>query len=168
MFKVGDTIIYSDGKVYLIKEETVKDYGRGPQQYFILEQHEKYKDERNTAVFAPFSKVQSESRKLMSKKEVIKLIDEMPNIEPLWINDCKQRKIVFTEYAFSKDPKLVCKLIKSFHNRDEELKDTNKSLTITDKKLMEKLKCDLFIEMSIALKIEYDEVIPFIEKRLKK
>ena len=38
MFKIGDLIVYSDGKIYEIVEATEKDYGRGPQQYFILKQ----------------------------------------------------------------------------------------------------------------------------------
>jgi CarD family transcriptional regulator len=168
MFKVGDTIVYSDGKIYKIVEETEKDYGRGPQQYFELKQNELYKDEKNTSVFAPKQKVQNESRTLMTKKEVIRLIDELPKIDPIWINDSKQRKLIFSEYANSRDPKLISKLIKSFYFRTEELKDTNKSLTITDKRLMEKLKYDLFIEISLALNIPFDDVVSYIDRRLEK
>lgn len=167
MFKIGDLIVYSDGKIYEIVEATEKDYGRGPQQYFILKQNSLYKDEKNTALFAPVVKVENESRSLMTKKECLKLIDSLPSIEPVWINDSKQRKLVFSEFANSKRPDLICKLIKSFHSRNEDLRDTNKSLTVTDKKLMEKLITDMLIEFSITLNIQFDEVRSFIDKRLK-
>ena len=168
MFKVGDTIVYSDGKIYTITEKVEKDYGRGLQLYFVLKQNELYKEERNTSVYAPFDKVQEDSRSLMSKKEVNQLIDFLPSIEPIWINDYKQRKIVFNDLALSKDPRNIAKLVKSFYYRDLELKDTNKSLTITDKKMMDKLKSDLFIELSLVLNCDFDGVIKYIDKRLKK
>ena len=168
MFKVGDTIVYSDGKIYKITEKIEKDYGRGLQLYFVLKQNELYKEERNTAVFAPFDKVQLESRELMSKKEVNHLIDSFPEITPIWINDYKQRKIVFSEMAASKDPKNIATVVKSFYVRDQELKDTNKSLTITDKKMMDKLKSDLFIELSLVLNCDFDGVVKYIDKRLKR
>ena len=40
--------------------------------YFILKQNSLYKDEKNTALFAPVVKVENESRSLMTKKECLK------------------------------------------------------------------------------------------------
>lgn len=166
MFKVGEIIVYGDGKIYTIVDKVERDYGRGSQLYFELKQSDIYKDNKNTSVFAPISKVEENSRYLLSKKEVLQLIDDFPKLEPFWINDCKQRKVVFHEYACSRDLRKTATLIKSIYFRNEELKDTNKSLTISDKMLMERLRYDLCIEISLVLKIDFKEVIPYINKRI--
>ena len=168
MYKIGDTIVYSDGKIYSIVDKLERDYGRGPQMYFELKQNDLYKKDKSTSVFAPFAKVQEESRDLSSKKEILHLIDSFPALEPFWINDCKQRKIVFAEYSTSRDIKQVAILVKSIYLKNEELKEINKAITITDKMLFERLKTDLFIEISLVLKIELDSVVDFINNRLKK
>ena len=40
MYKIGDTIVYSDGKIYSIVDKLERDYGRGPQMYFELKQND--------------------------------------------------------------------------------------------------------------------------------
>ena len=168
MFEVGDVLVYTDGKIYEIVDLVERDFGVGIQQYYQLKQNSMYKDEKNTMVFTPVSRAERDCRSLMSRNEVIELIDSYHSIEPIWISDSKQRKVVFSEYAHSKDPKQILKLFKSLLKRHEELRDTNKSLTFTDKKLMEKVKTDFIVEFSLVLNLSFDEVVEYVTNRLSR
>lgn len=168
MFKIGDTIVYSDGKIYYILEEIEKDFGLGLSKYFVLKQHESYVDEKNTTLYISIDKVNQKSRFLTTKEEADKIIKELPNMDTTWIKDCKQRKIAFSEATSNRDLRELFRIIKTLHYKSIELEEKNKSLTITDKRLMDKLKYDSFIELSIALGIDVKEVEDYIEDLLNK
>ena len=158
MFKVGKTIVYEDGKVYDILDEVQKDFGNGPTNYFVLQENEVYGVEKPTTVFASVATITKKARDLISHHQAKKILSEISDIEVLWINDCKQRKIIFSEYIASKDLIQVVKVLKSFYIKEIELRDKNKSLTITDRRLMERVKADFIAELSIVLKKTWDEI----------
>lgn len=158
MIKIGDVIVFHDGKIYKVMEEVTKDYGRGPQKYFLLNESPLYNDNKNTTTYVQTDKIDELSRYLISEDKANELITLYPELKTMWINDSKQRKNMFIEMCKSRDPKNLLILIKSLIKRNEELNIVNKTLTITDKTMLERLQKDVCIEFSISLKKSIEEI----------
>lgn len=158
MVQIGDVIVFHDGKIYKIIEEFTKDYGFGPQAYYLLKQSPLYNDTKNTQTFVLKDKINEISRYLISESEANRLLALYPSLETMWINDSKLRKNTFIEICKSTDPLKLLQLIKSLIKRNEELNLVNKTLTITDKTMLDRLEKDITIEFAISLKKSIEEI----------
>ncbi len=166
MFNKDDLVINKKGQVCKIID-ILFDYnvGMGKNDYYVLVPYSSL-DNQVTKYFIPADRV-GIIRAILTKKEILKLIDSIPTIEEIWITNPKIRKAKFRELYDKGGPTDTFRLIKSIESKKVELEKNNKVLSFTDENFLREIKNNIFQEMAIALKMDVSEIENFIKKRLK-
>jgi CarD family transcriptional regulator len=94
------------------------------------------------------------------------LIEAMPDMESIWIDDDKQRNAAFKAALKSGKNEEWAKLIKTLHLQKEARTVDGKKLAKIDEDIMNRAEKFLNEEFSVALDISPDEVVPFIKKHI--
>lgn len=165
MFKVGGTVLYGVEGVCTIKEITQREIGERKRQYYVLEPL----FQRKSTVFVPTDneKLASKMRSIVTRSEIEKIIADMPLNTLEWVDDKNTRQVCFKEIIVRGNCREVSQMAHTLHLRRAELAEKGKKLGATEERFLktaEKMICD---EFAVALGIEPDEVIGFIDKRLK-
>lgn len=155
MFKVNDIVVYVSDvcKVTSINNTT---------KYYTLKPIE----DASLVIKIPFDN--DRIRGLISKKEVDKIIKQIPDVNLI---DFKNPKMVENEYKkllYSNDHLNLIKIIKTTHLRNKERIDNNKKKSEKDStyfKLAEKL---LYNEFAFVLNKTYDETKEYVTNEVLK
>lgn len=162
MFNVGEKIVSKSGKVCeIIAIENIK-VGEVPTEYYVLSPC--FSSNDSLKIYVPVSKGDT-LRKVLSRDEVLKLVTEIPNIEPIWIANPKIRKAKFKELSVSGNPLDIFLLIKSYNKKKEEFKELKKSLSFTDENFLKELKSNIYYEMAVALDTDVNGVEEFLKAK---
>ena len=90
MFQINDVIRYGTQGVYRITDITKKSVGGTKKDYFVLTPV----NEKNPTIFAPVDNAATKQkmRRLLTKEEILRLIDSMPQEDALWVENENERK----------------------------------------------------------------------------
>lgn len=160
MFEVGDFVIYGSKGVCQIKKVGALDIpgiSRDKLYYTLSQVYLK-----GSTIFTPVDSDKIKIRKILTKEEADKLIDDIRNMEPVWIADDKEREKVFTEALRCGDCKSLCIMIISLYKRREERIADGKKATSTDERYFHAAEDNLYGELAISLGISRDEVKDYI------
>ena len=158
MYKINDFIIY--------KREVCK----------ILDVLPNYFKDKDYYLLSPLSddtltiKVpvnNKEIRSLISKKEVEKIIKEIPNID-IVNSDTKQLESIYKELLASNLHEDLIKIIKTTYLRNKERLDNNKKTTDKDNYYFNLAENYLYQEFSIVLNLSYDETKQYVIDKVAK
>lgn len=158
MYKINDFIIY--------KREVCK----------ILDVLPNYFKDNDYYLLSPLSddtltiKVpvnNKEIRSLISKKEVEKIIKEIPNID-IVNSDTKQLESIYKELLASNLHEDLIKIIKTTYLRNKERLDNNKKTTDKDNYYFNLAENYLYQEFSIVLNLSYDETKQYVIDKVAK
>lgn len=152
MFKVGDYIIYKKD-VCRIKDINDNTYTLIP----ILDDSLKIE----VPINSPFL------RKPISKEEVMKIIEEMPNIPVIEEND-RMIEGTYKEYIKNGTYRDLVSVIKTTYLRNKKRKDDKKKISDRDLSYFDLAEKLLYSEFSIALNISYDETKEFVLEHVDK
>ena len=152
MFKVGDYIIYKKD-VCRIKAINDNTYILIP----ILDDSLKIE----VPINSPFL------RKPISKEEVMKIIEEMPNIPVIEEND-RMIEGTYKEYIKNGTYRDLVSVIKTTYLRNKKRKDDKKKISDRDLSYFDLAEKLLYSEFSIALNISYDETKEFVLEHVDK
>ena len=163
MFKIDEVVIHKSAGACIICDVVTKDFGNGDKSYYYIKP--KYPSKMNNAleIYVPVEKESGFLRKPISKADVLELIDAMPNMEKIWVNDAKARKLIFEEIYHSGDIKGLCKLVKLLYLSDDSF---SKPMSITDKGFLTRIKNNIFDEFAVALEIHPQDVEVYIKNTL--
>ena len=165
MYRIGDNVLDKNGKVFTIDAVEDKDFGKGPEPYFVLTPYFPYDFNPGYHAYVPQAKSASLLRPIMDKEEALALIDSFSTLETYPDVSPRERKMYFTKVVASGDRKDVCRVIKTLQEyREERMKD-NKPFSDFDKRLLSNLKTLLYDEISLSLSIPESEVSNFISER---
>lgn len=165
-FKSGDVVINKKGQVCKIDEVLIDhDLGMGPSSYYVLSLY--FEEPTNKSKY--FVPVSNENliRRPIEKEKIFEILKEVPNIQPIWHTNPKQRKTIFKEMYDTGDPIKTFILIKSFETKKEEFANEKKSLSFTDENFLKEIKKNLYNEFAVSLDIKVDEVEDFIKEHTK-
>jgi len=151
MFKAGEYVVYKRN-VYKIKELKMV----GDKKYYVLEPI----DDKSLTISVLFdnSKV---LRSIISKEDSEKLIESIPHIEIIKIND----KTIENEYkTLINTGKLedLIKIIKTTYLRNEERLSNNKKIGEKDENYFNKAETLLYNELSISLGKSYEDTKKYV------
>lgn len=163
MFKINEDVIHKSAGACIICDIITQNFGVGDKKYYYIKPKYPSKMNKTLEIYLPVEKENDFLRKPISKADVLELIDAMPNMEKLWINDARARKQMFEEIYHSGDVKGLCKLVKLLYINDESF---NKPMSITDKNFLTKIKHNIFDEFAVVLEIHPDEVEQYIKNTL--
>ena len=95
MFEVGEYIVYGCKGVCQVEEITHIDIpgSNKDRLYYVLAPLE----DRNGKIYAPTDNAKVAMRKVITRQEAEQLIEEMPQIEELWVANEKQRELQYKE-----------------------------------------------------------------------
>lgn len=165
MFKVDDYIMYGMTGVCKVLDITSEKFVNGEQRkYYVLSPV--YYD--NTIIKIPVDNNKIQMREIISKDDATSLIDNITNIETLWIDDEKKRNVEFKEMLKSGECEELLKLVKIIYSNKEYTKSIGKKTYQADANIMKEAERLLNEELSIILNISPDEVNSHILSKMNK
>lgn len=157
MYKVGEYVVYRKD-VCLVKR--IKDARDGTKYYVLspLRDH-------SLIINVPIKNTHGLIRKLMTKDEVMKLIEEIPTIPTIDIND----RTLENEYRTlldSNEPKNLIRIIKTTYLRNKDRLDHNKKIAEKDNEYFNKSEEYLYYEFGCVLGMSFEEAKKYVIDRV--
>lgn len=165
MFVVGDYIVYGNkGVCKVVNIGAINSTGLSKERlYYTLEPVYT----AGSKIFTPVDNVKVKMRPVMNKDEAMGLIEDMENIECLWIVDERRREMEYREAVSKCDCRELVKIIKAIYLRKQSRLAEGKKITSGDEKYFKIAEEDLYGELAIPLKMEKDEVKSFVIEKVK-
>lgn len=164
MFKVGEYVVYGVKGVCRIEDVTHIDIDGADKErlYYVLAPMEN----GGGRIYAPTDKPKIMMRKVISREEAERLIEEIPDIELLWVPDDRQREAKYKEALGTGDYRAWVSIVKTLYLRKKERLSQGKKITSLDERYMRAAENELFSELSLALEIPKSEILNYITERL--
>ena len=165
MFEIGELIIYGGNGVCRVEKIGPIDTGMGTKgrMYYTLNPL-KNKDSR---IFTPVDNEKVIMRPTMTKEDALALIDQMQNVETLWIGDERRRETEYKEAVRKCDCREDVKIIKTIYLRKEARLADGKKVTAVDERYYAIAEENLYGELAVALGMDRDQTKTFVEQRVK-
>ena len=167
-FSVGDTVVYGGSGVCEISEIKDVQFGRErPQKYYILKP---MFVNQAMVVYVPMKNEQlvSKIQPIMSREDAIALIHDIPTMNIDWIEDRNVRKSTYSELLASGERKDIISVIRVINSRRKALEEEGKTLNMQDEKLLYEAQKRMDAEFAVALNIEIEDVLSFINAEVQK
>ena len=164
MFEKGHVFVYGASGVCRVEDIKICDYGAGKKEYYILQPVFDLRLSLLVPVDSPvFS---SRAREILSKEEVLEIIDSFPDSDSEWIRDEKERLEAFKNLLDSGICKNIAILVRSLYLHKKDLSTKGKKLHSSEEALLQRAEKLLYDEFAWALEIEPKAVVDFIKKRI--
>lgn len=158
IYKIGDNLVYKKDvcEVIEIKEHDFKDL-----TYYVLR-----------PIFDKSLKIQvpidnNFIRDIISKKELNRIIDEIPNVDLIDIED-KQLENEYKKLINSDDYLDLVKIIKTTYIRNKQREENKKKISDKDKHYFDLAEKYLYGEFSVVLNKTIDETKDYIINKVEK
>lgn len=157
MFEIGCYVIKSVGKV--CKVEDIVSLDKTMREYYLLLPI----DEKGAKIYVPVERAEASARRVMSKENVMDLIERIPQIEETNIEDERFRERKYKEILASDNPESLVGIIKMLYVRNKERTGQGKKNTVVDQKYYKQAEDSLYAEMSFVLQRERSEIQQMIK-----
>lgn len=171
MFEKGEYIVYGStgvcevADITTISRDTAIINGISKNKlYYVLHPY----NQNGGRIFTPVDNQKTVMRKLISQEEIEEILDNLQDIEDLWVDDERQREAKYKEAYRSCDCEKWISIIKTCNIHKEQLRERGKKLSAADRKYIKLAEESLFTEFSIPLDIPKEEVKKYIESRVEK
>ena len=159
MFNVDDYIMYGKTGVCKVVDITNEKFINGDKRkYYILSPI--YNND--TVIKIPLDNDKVPMRKVISKGDMTALINDIPNMEILWIDDEKKRIAQFETMLKSGQCEELIKLIKSIKFSKKYARSIGKKLEQPDRDIMKEAERLLTEEFAIILNVYPNEASSYI------
>ena len=165
MYSKDDIVMYATQGVCRITDITTKEICGRTIEYYVLKPI--YSETALLYVPVANQKVTSKLRRVLSKDEIIELIQSLRSTEVLWIENEQQRKEKYKELIDGSDRRGLIEMIKSLYIHQKMLNEQGKKLHLVDERFFKEAEKILYDEFALVLNIKTDEVIPFIASQLE-
>lgn len=165
MFEVGEYIVYGIKGVCRVEDITHIDISGADKDrlYYCLAPVG-----GNTGkIYAPIDNQKVMMRRIITKEEANQLIEELPEIELLWVPDDRQREAKYKEALNTCDYRAWVSIVKTLYLRKKERVAQGKKITALDERYMRTAENELYSELSLTLGIPKDQMEDYIRERLE-
>lgn len=164
MFNIGDTVLYGATGVCRVDGITEREIGGSVKKYFVL----KPLAQDKCTVFVPADNevLLSKVRKILSKDEILSVIDSLPEKEDIWVENENERRVRFSNIIHSGDRAELMLLIRTLYNKRLARRSEGKRLHIADERFLNEAERLLHDEFSAVLGVKPEEVVDFIIERI--
>ena len=164
MFAVGEEIVYGSMGVCSVEDICLMDVpGAARECYLLIPRYVP-----NSKIYAPVENNPVEMRRLLSKTQVETLLESLPEIQAFPIQ--KERAGQYDLYRCainSADSVELAKLIKTLHERKQDILRTKKMIPIAEKELFDKAEMILYGEIASVLGIPFSGVEEYFKQRIQ-
>lgn len=164
MFQKGDYIVYGNSGVCEVEEigpMNMSGIAKGKLYYTLLPVYSS-----GSRIYTPIDNQKIAMRNILSKQEALELIDNIPQIEPLWVNDEKKREELYSQTMKTCSFVEWIKIIKTLYLRRKSRIEGGKKLASVDERYLKMAEDSLYGELAIALEMKKEEVEPFITNHI--
>ena len=153
MFEIGEYVVCGAKGVCQIRDITHIDMSGADKEklYYVLAPV----GDKNGTIYVPTDSEKIIMRRTISKEEAERLIDELPQIELLWVPDDKQRE----DHAW-------VSIVKTLYQRKKERLAQGKKATAVDERYMKAAENGLYGELSLTLGVPREKMENYIRERL--
>lgn len=164
MFQKGDVIIYGNNGVCTVEKIGPLDSNLSMKGrvYYTLQPF--YMKE--SRIFTPADNEKVLMRSVISKKEALELIDDIRNIDALWISDEKGREYEYKEAIGKCDCRELVKIIKTIYTRKQSRIAEGKKVTAVDEKYFHMAENSLYGELAIPMGMTKEAVKEYVIDRV--
>ena len=114
--------------------------------------------EKASTVYMPVDNEKVVMRRVMNREEAEELIDNMTEIETVWIKEEKGREQMYKDAIRTYDCQSLVQIIKTLYLRRQNRINAGKKALSSDEQYLRKAEALLYSEMSVALDIPKEEV----------
>lgn len=165
MFQTGDYVIYGSKGVCRVQDIGPLDFSgtqKGKLYYTLIPCYME-----GSTIYAPTELGNTVMRPIMTREEVMELIQEIPNLEELWIRDERTREASYKEAIKECDNRELVRIIKTIYNRGRSRMTEGKKMTVADNKYFKMAEDNLYGELAVSMGMTREEVKDFVVERVK-
>lgn len=165
MFQIGDHIVCGSSGVCTVEEIGTLKMGTASRDrlYYTL----KPVYDAGGKIFIPVDNDKVSLRFVLSKNQVMELLEDIPQLDQLWIPDEKKREQEYKEAVNSCDCKKLVQIIKTLYFRKRERVQNGKKVTAVDDRYFRIAEDRLYEELALALSISKGEVEDYIKRYIE-
>lgn len=155
MFEIGDFIICGNNGVCVVDKIGTLDtpgISKDRLYYTLLPYYVK-----GGVIFTPVDNEKVIMRPVLTKEEVLEIINDIPNIDNLWLPDDKKRELEYKEAIRKSDCRELIKIIKTIYLRKQSRIAEGKKVTAADEKYSRIAEDNLYGELAISLGMSKEE-----------
>ena len=167
MFQVTDVIIYGTQGVCRIVGTEDKLISGKKKTYFVL----KPVSDQSATVFVPTDNAQvlKKMRRLLTKEEINKLIDSMPEENAVWVDNENDRRELYKAILAKGDHLEMIKMIKAIYAHKTRREAEGKRLHMSDERFFKDAEQSLYNEFQYVLDLDgKEDLMRYIFERLEK
>ncbi len=163
MFENGEYVVYGCGEVCKVENTVCRCFdGVNKSEYYTLSPIQC----RGSAYYVPVKNAEKSMRRVLTRAEVINVIDGIPLAEEVWYADKNKRRDYYASALKSGSPSVIISIIKSVYKERERRGQCGKQLIAEDEKAFRTAEHILHGEIAFVLGIGENEVGEFIHNRL--
>lgn len=165
MFNVGDYIVCGSNGVCCVENVGTLDLDGIPKDrlYYTLRPYYS----RGGTVFTPVDNQKVVMRPILTREEANELLEEIEDIETLWIGNEKVREMRYKEALRTCDCREIVKIIKTIYMRKKMRIAEGKKVTFIDEKYFKMAESSFYGELALSLGIDKDSVKNHIIRNVK-
>lgn len=162
MYEIGSYIIKNTNGVCKVEGIVYPDNLAQAQnkQYYLLVPI----GEPNGKVYVPVEQAANTTRNVMSREEVLALINRFDDIDEITVENEKQRETIYKENIKTRKPENLVAVLKMINSRKQERLSQGKKSTATDDRYFKLAEEYLFSEMCFVLGKDKKEIEQIIRK----
>ncbi len=165
VFKINDLVMYGGSGVCVIEGIGVPNISGidNTRQYYFL----KPLYSQDSTICSPVDNNRVVMRKLITREETQKLIDQIPDMEAIWEENDKVREEKYLESLHAYSCYEWLRIIKTLNLRMEERMQHKKSVGEKDQRYMRMAEDLLYGELAISLDLPKDQVGAYLQSQAK-
>ena len=162
MMQKGDFVVHKSGKVCQIDAAETMDLTGSPKMYFVLIPVR----DKTERIYVPAESAEVLLRPAISREEAMELIKSIQSIEPLQIQNERQREQEYRSAFYTQNYVNMVRIAKDLHRRKEHRIAIGKTLPSRDAQMMTMVEKAFEEGISVALGVAPEEVKDIIVKSL--
>lgn len=166
MFEVDDFIIYGNHGVCKVENIGTVSLPMVDKNKVYYTLRPIYKNE--AVVYAPVENPKAVMRPVLSKKEADDLIQEIPQLDSVWIQNEKEREVQYKAALKSCDCRELIRIIKTLYDRKMDRIRDGKKVTVVDERYFRQAEDQLYGELAFAMKMERGQMGDYLVERISK
>ncbi|MBE6877424.1 MAG: hypothetical protein E7496_12055 [Ruminococcus sp.] len=165
-FQKNDCVVYKSAGVCRVLNIEPQSMDGGTE---ILYYKLKPLSDANSTYYVPVSAGAEKLRPLLTKEEVLALIDNMPKSEDeiaLWSDNRRERREMYSQILKGDDQKALVQMISALYFRKQSSEASGRRFSSMDESAMKNAESLMLQEFSTVLEMTPDEVRKFIDERV--
>lgn len=165
MFKIGEFIIYGNNGVCKVTGVGSMDSPGIPKDrlYYTLEPCAN----TGSKIFTPADNEKVIMRPVISREEALNLIEDIKNIQTLWVSDEKRRETEYKEAVRTCDCRDLVKIIKTIYLRKQDRLAKGKKVMACDERYFRIAEENFYGELAVSLDMNKEDVKRYVIDRVE-